>query len=634
MAIRGRGPQVVLEGYARTVARGAAGRTMRDNVAAMDALVIAGLAADGNTVDGSSRTGGTPYDTVVAQFPRETLSAWAVPAPLLDIAGGGTVYNARDYGCVCDGVTDDGAALNAGLMAIPNGSTMYIPGPLYTTQTILVEGGRRLLGASVMLHRPIPNDHATWVSDFAIIGSATLSPVVRVMNSLGVGGGVDNLAITRNGTPAAGTIGLQCIGGHQTYWKVYSFNHAICIQCGAPSASPVNAQYVSITNSFDHCVVFQCYENFVYLINAPEASFYDCRWGAQGGLDPAGATACVTIDGDNNRYDAGSTNTVTFLRCQFNTSGNPLYSIRFYNLQSDGVFKFIGCYSGGVQNAFVFVDPNCTIVQMLSLDTTTISPMHAAETLISDTGHKLTGLIINGCHVGGGPVSPAIAFSLSGIVAQIIGNKFNGGFAVQLDAMAGGCFVGNVANSLTFSGAYTGNFTISGNYGTVHTTATGPIVFIHQNIARVGALAIISTVDNNPIRFAEPSGSADNFLHLMPGDNTKPNASIDTPYLIGQSGGLTAQPGGQAGAAAAQIIAQVAWVGANGNTGNGVMLPVSMGGYWQVLTNITGLSVQVYGQGTDTINGVTTGTGVPLAAGKTMQLYCYVAGAWFGGVLT
>lgn len=87
-AIRGRGPQVVLEGFARNVARGVAGRTMRENIAAMDALVIAGLVADGNTVDGSSRNGGQPYDTVVAQYPDETTSAWEIPAPLLNISTG------------------------------------------------------------------------------------------------------------------------------------------------------------------------------------------------------------------------------------------------------------------------------------------------------------------------------------------------------------------------------------------------------------------------------------------------------------------------------------------------------------------------------------------------------------------
>ena len=86
-----RGPQVVLEGYARAVARGGGGRTMRENIAAMDALVAAGLVADGNSVDGSARNGGKPYDTVIAQFPDEPVSAWEIPAPLLKLGFGSQI---------------------------------------------------------------------------------------------------------------------------------------------------------------------------------------------------------------------------------------------------------------------------------------------------------------------------------------------------------------------------------------------------------------------------------------------------------------------------------------------------------------------------------------------------------------
>lgn len=52
-----RGPQVLLDGAAQLAARGGSGRTMRDNVAAMDVLLAAGLVGDGTSVDGSSRTG-------------------------------------------------------------------------------------------------------------------------------------------------------------------------------------------------------------------------------------------------------------------------------------------------------------------------------------------------------------------------------------------------------------------------------------------------------------------------------------------------------------------------------------------------------------------------------------------------
>ena len=82
----------MLEGYARDVARGGGGKTMRENIAAMDALQSAGLVADGSTVDGTSRTGGKAYDPVVAQFPHAPVSAWEVPAPLLNVnSSSGTI---------------------------------------------------------------------------------------------------------------------------------------------------------------------------------------------------------------------------------------------------------------------------------------------------------------------------------------------------------------------------------------------------------------------------------------------------------------------------------------------------------------------------------------------------------------
>lgn len=93
-----RGPQVVLEGYARAVARGGVGKTMRENIAAMDALVIAGLVADGNSVDGSARNGGIPYDTVVAQFPHEPLNAWEIPAPRLQLGSGSQIWDKTPVG--------------------------------------------------------------------------------------------------------------------------------------------------------------------------------------------------------------------------------------------------------------------------------------------------------------------------------------------------------------------------------------------------------------------------------------------------------------------------------------------------------------------------------------------------------
>jgi hypothetical protein len=451
------------------------------------------------------------------------LSGGEMTGPLIYTATGGTLpmsaqdragehLSATDFGVICDGVTDQGAQLNAALAAIAPGSTLYIPGSVYTTQTILVRDGRRLEMPPGTLVRPVPNDGATWLPTHAIIGSPTLSPVVLVWSASSPEGGLTNVQITRNGTPAAGAIGLQCIGGNQKYWRVYSWNHAIGVQVGAPRAAPVMGEYVGITQAFDHCTIWQCYEHFLYLINAPETSCYDVRFGINGGIDPPDATSLVTLDGDENfPTSASTTNTVTFLRCQFNTNGDPLYSVRFTKYNTDGVTNFIGCYSGGAKNAFIFVDPNCTLVQNVGLINNTIAPMHITQTFLSDTGHKMVNLTMTGNHINGGVAQPAAGVSLSGFVsADIIGNVFNGAFTVRLDAMKEGCFIGNRANTMEFTGAYVGGgFTVAGNSASTFTqTATGDINYMQPNSGYGNQMTVGSAGQAGRIDFARGSTGA------------------------------------------------------------------------------------------------------------------------------
>lgn len=66
-----------------------------------------------------------------------------------------------------------------------------------------------------------------------------------------------------------------------------------------------------------------------------------------------------------------------------------------------------------------------------------------------------------------------------------------------------------------------------------------------------------------------------------------------------------------------------------------VKLPVTtLGlGLWCIVINSTANSLQVFGSGTDTINGVATATGVAVAAGKVGIYFSTASGVWFGGVL-
>jgi hypothetical protein len=97
------------------------------------------------------------------------------------------------------------------------------------------------------------------------------------------------------------------------------------------------------------------------------------------------------------------------------------------------------------------------------------------------------------------------------------------------------------------------------------------------------------------------------------------------------STGLTALAGGGQGSATAlpstfNVVATVA------TAADSVRLPLGQVGLWVVVRNSASNSMQVFGSGTDTINGVATATGVA-QAGTTSALYFCTsaapAAAWF-----
>lgn len=65
---------------------------------------------------------------------------------------------------------------------------------------------------------------------------------------------------------------------------------------------------------------------------------------------------------------------------------------------------------------------------------------------------------------------------------------------------------------------------------------------------------------------------------------------------------------------------------------NSIKLPASYVGAQCAIQNSGANSLQVFGTGTDTINGIAYGTGEAIAAGKTAILTCYVKGNWIGPV--
>jgi hypothetical protein len=116
--------------------------------------------------------------------------------------------------------------------------------------------------------------------------------------------------------------------------------------------------------------------------------------------------------------------------------------------------------------------------------------------------------------------------------------------------------------------------------------------------------------------------------------------------LLGASGGLatvgttadglTAHAGGGQ-ASALLLTASVNRLTTVATAADSVKLPPSAPNLAVVIINDGAHAAQVFGSGTDTIDGVATATGVPLTNAKRAIYYCLTAGAWqslSGGVST
>lgn len=110
---------------------------------------------------------------------------------------------------------------------------------------------------------------------------------------------------------------------------------------------------------------------------------------------------------------------------------------------------------------------------------------------------------------------------------------------------------------------------------------------------------------------------------LVPGDDIN---SLSGAIFSAQSG-LTALSGG--GRTGAVVLAyannQFATVAADNDS---CVLPPSYAGLEVFVENDGAHSLQVFGNGTDTINGTAGATGVALTSGSTAMYRCIVAGKW------
>ncbi len=174
--------------------------------------------------------------------------------------------------------------------------------------------------------------------------------------------------------------------------------------------------------------------------------------------------------------------------------------------------------------------------------------------------------------------------------------------------------------------------------------ATGAIVSVSSVTANsvndaAGAVALASTLSVAGATTLSAAATVGTTLGVT-GASTLTGAvtasaalSVGTLFkLAGIETGLTANAGGtQAAALALSTTKAVHNVTVVGTDADSVKLPASAGAgaVHIVMNSDAAQSIQVFGSGTDTINGVLTTTGVALAAGKSAIFVDYAAGTWF-----
>lgn len=98
-------------------------------------------------------------------------------------------------------------------------------------------------------------------------------------------------------------------------------------------------------------------------------------------------------------------------------------------------------------------------------------------------------------------------------------------------------------------------------------------------------------------------------------------------YLVQVAGPLTAHAGGGQGSATL-LPSQANLIGTVATPGDSAALPAAVPGSVVTVVNNGANAAQIYGSGTDTINGIAFGTGVSQIPSSTVVYTCIVAGAW------
>lgn len=181
-------------------------------------------------------------------------------------------------------------------------------------------------------------------------------------------------------------------------------------------------------------------------------------------------------------------------------------------------------------------------------------------------------------------------------------------------------------NAFAFSSSVIGTPVVIGDFAIFQSTSGNleDLGYLPSDASKTRVvMASAATVANQIAKFSDTTGTIiDSGISVV--NNLLEQTAVSS---------LTAHSGGGQGSALAltNAINNVTTVAAAGDS---VKLPASAAGLEITITNNGANSMQVFGAGTDTINGVATATGVAQLPGVTTVYTCAVAGNWLANVVS
>jgi hypothetical protein len=418
-------------------------------------------------------------------------------------ANGTQIANVMAFGAKGDGTTDDQPAFVAALAS--GAKVVYVPPNTYRLSAgISIPDGVTLYSDGLAPSNP--------PSGTILLFDLSVATCVTVGTPGPLTASLRGVTINRAaGTVPAGSKGVLVDQNYNTILE-----DVLVRRCAIGFHLKGNAGS-GVVFHMNRCFTGWITDTDLLLDNVPEVQVSDCRFGmnTSTGLDTDVAhTNYVKITGSGG----AATNTIVFLRCQFNTSDNNAQVTNLCNFENFvaanwGEFTFIACHAELFNNGFVSNSGTPTIRQ-LTLTSSSFFPHTAGNVFAFNAATALWQAIIQGCRFTENASLSLTPTASSAARLAMFGNEFNCTSTTTFTGSTtlGLCFLhlmGNwYTNGLAVAGAWT-QINIDADYvnGTFTDTATGAKYITDCGGGIGGKSGFVTQTPANTINYWQASGN-------------------------------------------------------------------------------------------------------------------------------